>query len=99
MLILPFYVSPVLYSKVNGNYTKNGVHCKLLFLDNRIFIVFKVITIVYVQLYLCIMIITICSVHNYGINHFLMGQILILNQGCQILILNQVHIIEYYCYI
>ena len=37
-----FYVSPVLYSKFNGNYTKNGVHCKLLFRDNRIFIVFKV---------------------------------------------------------
>ena len=41
ILILPFYVSPVLYSKVNGNYTQNGVHCKLLFLDNRIFNVFK----------------------------------------------------------
>ena len=43
-----FYVSPVLYSKFNGNYiyTQNGVHyCKLLFLDNRIFIVSKVITI------------------------------------------------------
>ena len=85
MLILPFYVSPVLYSKVNGDYTQNRVHCKLLFLDNRIFHCFQGnynITIVYVQLYLCIMIITICSVHNYGINHFLIGQILILNQGC-----------------
>ena len=41
ILILHFYVSPILYSKFNGNYTQNGFHCKLLFLDNRIFIVFK----------------------------------------------------------